>query len=330
MILRGILALILSLSFNVHANDQEISPEVMDLIHNTVHLGPYSMKRDEFHEMVNQNKSKLEVYAFKVGSASCYDAMKQMVAMGRASDTSICNNKEEGYVTISRVHEVVGEFDFTGGRTLEKEMKSINQLGQGLVGIMYAMPSDFTGWDKSEPLTFQGWAENKVSAPVFDKDPWYINFIGHPIAGGVSTVAALQAGATKWEAFGFSVFMSTFVWEYGNEAIIETPSIQDLIITPVVGFFFGLGMYNLNQKIQNNDGKWMGSKFMGRVGMVITDPSGEFQKGLDKLSEGRIQDFNMGFRTIEVPHEFTYGVPHNQQHLIGFGFDFKFGRKPRK
>ena len=331
MFLRGILALILTFSLPAHANQDELSPEVMDLIHNTVGMGKFTMHRDDFNEMINQKlNTELEVYAFEARTESCYEAMKQMVAMGRAKDTSICDTKEEGYVTISRVREFVGELDFSGGRTLAKEMDSINQLGQGLVALMYAMPGDFTGWDKSEPLTFQNWGEKKTSLPVFDEDPWYINFVGHPVAGGISTVAALQAGATRLEAFGFSVFMSTFIWEYGNEAIIETPSIQDLVITPVVGFFFGLAMYSLNKRIEANDGKWMGSQFMGNIGLFITDPSGQFQKGLDKMSKGRIQDFRMGFRTLEMPNMYEDGSPFAEQQLIGFGFEFKFGAKPSK
>ena len=150
-------------------------------------------------------------------------------------------------------------------------------LGASLLGasILYLMPESVTNWDKDDLKNgniFKKWKNNVKDGPVIDKDDWFLNWITHPYWGAVYYMSARSNGANAIYSFAFSVFASTFIWEYGIEAFAEVPSKQDLIITPIVGSIIGEGFYLSKRYIINNDYKLLNSKILAHTVNFIMDP----------------------------------------------------------
>lgn len=142
-------------------------------------------------------------------------------------------------------------------------------------GVLWVMPASTTNWDKIEMKDkgiFWKWKENVKAGPVLDKDDWVLNWITHPYCGGLYYMTARSSGFTIVESFGYSAVMSTFFWEYGIEAFAEVPSVQDLIITPVVGSVVGEGFFYAKKSIVKHDKKILKSRALGITALFFMDP----------------------------------------------------------
>jgi hypothetical protein len=69
--------------------------------------------------------------------------------------------------------------------------------------------------------------------------------------------------------------LSTIGWEFGIEAFMERPSIQDLFITPLVGSAIGEGFYCIKRYIASHDYTLCGSKVLGNIVVFLIDPVNE-------------------------------------------------------
>lgn len=141
------------------------------------------------------------------------------------------------------------------------------------VGLLYIMPSSVTNWNKQgfHDLA-DNWWDNVSGGPVWDKDNWFINYVAHPYWGAVYYMQARNAGYSEFDSFLYSAFASTFLWEYGVEAFAEKPSIQDLIVTPVLGSLLGEQFYKMSNHIKMNHEEVYGSKFLGYTFLTLMDP----------------------------------------------------------
>jgi hypothetical protein len=154
---------------------------------------------------------------------------------------------------------------------------SVLYAGTAVVGfgVLWIMPESVTNWDK-ESIKENGilwkWKQNVKAGPVWDEDNWVLNWITHPYFGGIYYMTARSSGFTVLESFGYSAVMSTFFWEYGIEAFAEIPSIQDLIITPVVGSVVGEGFFYAKKSIIKHDKKVLKSRVLGITTLFLMDP----------------------------------------------------------
>jgi hypothetical protein len=80
--------------------------------------------------------------------------------------------------------------------------------------------------------------ENLSTAPVYDKDPFSVNQIGHPYQGGIYYGLARSAGLDYWQALLYTLGGS-LLWETAGET--TPPSINDHISTGIGGTFRGRG-----------------------------------------------------------------------------------------
>lgn len=158
----------------------------------------------------------------------------------------------------------------------------------GLVaaGVLYTMPSDVTGWDKDIKATelAERWWDNVSRRPVWDKDDWVINYVGHAYFGGVYYQVARKSGYNQWDSFVYTALMSTFFWEYGLEAFAERPSIQDLIYTPISGWLCGEWAYRAEQRIFANNRQLLGSSLLGSFSLFFLDPVDHIGDWVNRLS----------------------------------------------
>lgn len=231
------------------------------------------------------------------------------------------------YITKKNINPI--NFDSLNKRERElvKQTRNFMALGVGMMGILYAMPESVTKWDKDE-FTAENikYFDNIKEGPVWDKDDWAINYIGHPYSGAIYYRVARHAGFNRWESFGYSAFMSTFFWEYGMEAFAEVPSIQDLIITPTIGALLGEAFIHWEQKIEQNGGKLLGSETLGSVAMGFMDPGKYLLNAANNLFENNFIKSSEFYYYMGI----DYGEPNaHPDHFygrpqIGFGLELKF------
>ncbi|WP_235046273.1 DUF3943 domain-containing protein [Bdellovibrio bacteriovorus] len=154
----------------------------------------------------------------------------------------------------------------------------------GVAGLLYMMPESVTKWNKDKMKKLgKNYQENIRNGPVMDQDNWALNYLGHPYSGAIYYQVARHNDLSTMESFGYSVLMSTFFWEYGIEALAETPSIQDLLITPIIGSIMGEVFYIAEREIQLNNGKVWGSKKLGSIVLILLNPVEAFSKNLNNL-----------------------------------------------
>jgi hypothetical protein len=108
--------------------------------------------------------------------------------------------------------------------------------------VLFAMPDDFSKWNKAEKLKFDNIVDQYQSTftkpLVIDYDHWYINYIGHPYQGGFYYNNVRSVGATALQSSLYAIGQ-TIIWEYVWEGGMEQPSIQDFITTPFIGIVIG-------------------------------------------------------------------------------------------
>ncbi len=159
-------------------------------------------------------------------------------------------------------------------------------------GVLWVMPESATNWDKEE-IKEKGllwkWKENVKAGPVWDEDDWVLNWITHPYSGGIYYMTSRSAGFSRLESFAYSTIMSTFFWEYGIEAFAEIPSIQDLVITPVVGSVVGEGFFLAKKSILRHDKKVFNSRFWGITTLFLMDPFNTILDGLNYKEKVKTQ-----------------------------------------
>jgi hypothetical protein len=123
-------------------------------------------------------------------------------------------------------------------------------------GLLFAVPESVSSWDRSVLEHYgQNIKEAFTKPPVVDGDHWYINYLGHPFQGSYYYNAYRSQGAPFWQCALLSVAHSAS-WEYLIESGIERPSVQDLIVTPVVGSFMGEFFHFATMRMARNGFKW--------------------------------------------------------------------------
>ncbi len=150
----------------------------------------------------------------------------------------------------------------------------------GTLFVLECLPEDATNWNRADiqstPL-FKRWKEHVIDeGPEWDGDKWYFNYLLHPYAGAAYFMGARSCGFNFWQSFLYSAFISTVEWEYGIEAFMERPSIQDLFITPIVGSLIGEGFYLLKRNIVQHGYRLAGSKVLGNIVAFLIDPLNQF------------------------------------------------------
>lgn len=145
--------------------------------------------------------------------------------------------------------------------------------------VLECLPEDATSWNRAElqkdPF-YNRWYKNVFKrGPEWDHDNPIFNYVLHPYAGAAYFMAARSCGFNFYQSLLYSACISTIGWEYGIEACMERPSIQDLFITPLVGSVMGELFYKLKRHIVSHDYTLFGSRIIGNIVVFIADPVNE-------------------------------------------------------
>jgi hypothetical protein len=162
----------------------------------------------------------------------------------------------------------------------------------GAIAVLYALPESVSGWtdEQKENYSMSQWWDH-VTHPRWDTDDFYINYILHPYWGGTYFVRSRERGFDDVESFWYAAALST-AYEFGAEAIFEQPSIQDLIATPVGGWFVGRYFMTLREDILAGHDAMTELPFRQRVVLFMTDPLGAINRTVDGWF-GLGQSFNV-------------------------------------
>lgn len=153
--------------------------------------------------------------------------------------------------------------------------------GAGVValGVLESLPDEATNWNREElrktPF-FKRWGNHVAKVAHWDGDSPIFNYILHPYGGAAYYMSVRSAGFNFWGSALYGFAISTVFWEYGIEAFMEIPSIQDLVITPVAGALLGECFYRVKRQIVSDGYTLCGSRVLGNVVAFLVDPVNEF------------------------------------------------------
>jgi hypothetical protein len=149
----------------------------------------------------------------------------------------------------------------------------------GTLLVLECLPEDATSWNRAEirnQAPFKRWFKNIFKrGPEWDHDKFYFNYVLHPYAGAAYFMSARSCGFNMWQSLLYCTCVSTIGWEFGIEAFMERPSIQDLFITPLVGSAIGEGFYCIKRYLVGHGYRLLGSPIIGNVVAFICDPINE-------------------------------------------------------
>lgn len=149
----------------------------------------------------------------------------------------------------------------------------------GTLVVLECLPEGSTNWNRATIQStpwYRRWYQHVIEqGPEWDGDDQIFNYVLHPYAGAVYFMAARSNGFNFYRSLLYSALVSTVGWEFGIEATMERPSIQDIFITPLVGSAVGELFYKLKRHIVSNDYRLFGSPVLGNIVAFIVDPVNE-------------------------------------------------------
>lgn len=181
----------------------------------------------------------------------------------------------------------------------------------GTLFVLECLPEDATSWNRAElrkdPF-YKRWYDNVIlEGPKWDKDNPIFNYVLHPYAGAVYFMSARSTGFNFWQSFLYSACISTIGWEFGIEACMENPSIQDLFVTPVVGSVVGELFYRLKRNIVSHDYTLFGSRVVGNIVVFLIDPVNEV---IDLFRGNDARRLHLGRKTPQITSSLMPTIGH--------------------
>lgn len=144
-----------------------------------------------------------------------------------------------------------------------------------LVGFLWSLPEDFPNFNTIDP-SWQTFREAYTKPPLWNDGDWWVwNYIAHPAVGMQQYLMERNWGSSQRRAFLFSA-VSSLAWEYGFEAWMERPSVQDMLLTAPVGWVLGEASYRLTQELRRN-----GFSTPERLVVMLTNPLYVLQHGFN-------------------------------------------------
>ena len=114
---------------------------------------------------------------------------------------------------------------------------------------------------------------NLRTVPIYDKDPFSVNQIGHPYQGGIYYGLARSAGLDYWQGLLYTIGGS-LLWETVGET--TPPSINDHISTSIGGSFVGEAMFRMASLLLEGGGETPG--FWRELGAALISPPTGFNR----------------------------------------------------
>lgn len=115
-----------------------------------------------------------------------------------------------------------------------------------------------------------GWWDHITQAPeVDDGDGFQTNYVTHPLVGAIQYLYYRAMGWGYWGSF-LGAFVQSTLFEYTVEGTVETPSLPDLISTPVIGAPFGFLAETISDWLLTRDSR------VAKVAAHVVNPMRNF------------------------------------------------------
>ena len=221
----------------------------------------------------------------------------------------------EYYADRTIVSSVYSTEEFNVGDTKKKLSKkdfirdtSIYYTALWILRFFYVRNKNARIFDTS----FSKWWNNITKPPVTnDRDTFFTNYVVHPFAGAMSFLYYRQMG----HDFGFSALGSVVqstLFEYTIEGLVETPSLPDLISTPLIGVPFGYGLEKTSEFLYNT------GNGVAKVAAHIINPM------RNTVHDRKIVIFNPLTGRYEFSGTFQTELPPSKQKSIQYGYPIFF------
>jgi hypothetical protein len=142
--------------------------------------------------------------------------------------------------------------------------------------MMISFPESFrfscSSWAEAKSNLHRAW----TSRPVWDKDPWTTDYVGHPYVGTMYYNMLRSQGASVRASFLYTTAQS-LLWEFVIEAVAEQPSIQDLIVTSNLGSLFGELAHRATLRMKRN-----GFTTFEKILVTIINPIYAYNNGFNR------------------------------------------------
>lgn len=190
--------------------------------------------------------------------------------------------------------------------------------GLGAIGALAVLPQDITNWkDMGDRNLAERWVYHVKRGPVWDRDDYRLNYILHPYVGVGYYQAARKSGYRQWDSFLYSTLMSTVFWEYGLESFGEIPSIEDLFVTPIMGWVYGEWAFNTEREIMANNGALFGNQYLGYAALMVLDPVDYIGRTVNKIAGSDVIKAGTSYVRISEDDESGKKVMFEINYLFG-------------
>ena len=157
--------------------------------------------------------------------------------------------------------------------------------------------------------SFSDWWDNITQWPETDDgDDYFTNFVTHPIVGAGNYLFYRSTGHSFWMSALGALIQST-LFEYTVEGLVETPSLPDLVFTPVLGVPLGYGLEKSSEWLVDTD--FVPAKILAH----ILNPMRNF---VDRRQIGIYNPFSKHFMSISGP--LTFNANSNEALRLGYPF----------
>lgn len=170
------------------------------------------------------------------------------------------------------------------------------------------------------------WQQLTHSKWVLDNDQFSVNQFLHPYGGSVYYGLARSAGLSFWESWLYSS-AGSFVWEMAGET--TSPSINDMIATPIGGTLLGEPLFRMaNLLLETDDGR---PGFWRELGAAVLSPPTGFNRLMfgerfDTVFPSRQPATFLRLRLGGVVSTSSHNVPSGvREHGVIGDFTFTYG-----
>jgi hypothetical protein len=172
--------------------------------------------------------------------------------------------------------------------------------------IIQTLGQDMSIWAFNSYVMNQPWAKislntletNISNGWVWDEDEFNVNQIGHPSQGALVYLGARAHGLSLWQSMPYP-FLGSLIWELGMET--ESPSINDMITTPLSGIAFGEMIHRLSILTL---GPNPNASLTRQIAAGIMNPTGY---GINRLLFGKVIHKNFAYKSLPLLGDIAFG-----------------------
>ena len=221
---------------------------------------------------MKQNAKVVFILSVMVFSFNCF--VKPQDSLKTTYTECYTTKKTSPQILPDSLVDISEQFDYPSRSLKNKFWRSVGYSStyNATMGLaLVLMPYEISKWSRTHnfkiSVILNQYKSSFTKPPVFDNDLFVVNYLGHPYQGAFYFNTIRSQGGTFWQSSLFNLTQS-FIWEYVWEGGLESPSIQDLIVTPIIGSLVGELSHRATLAMLKNGFKWY-----EKVAVCIINPA---------------------------------------------------------